>query len=94
MAVTHISKAEAQVSTLTGLLERVRGGEEIVIETATSPVSLTIAPFERRTISQSIAIAEALAKETGIDPEMDADFAADMREIIANRKPRNHSAWD
>jgi len=25
---------------------------------------------------------------------MDPDFAADMLEIIANRKPRDTSAWD
>jgi hypothetical protein len=25
---------------------------------------------------------------------MDAEFAADMEEIIRNRKPRDRSAWD
>jgi antitoxin (DNA-binding transcriptional repressor) of toxin-antitoxin stability system len=94
MAVTHISEAEAKASTVTGLLERVCAGEEIMIDTATFPVSIRIAPFERRTISQSIAIAEASAKKLGYEPVMDEDFATDMREIIARRKPRDHSAWD
>lgn len=47
-----------------------------------------------RTISESIALAEAYSKELGYTPVMDADFAADLEEIIANRKPRDNSAWD
>jgi hypothetical protein len=45
-------------------------------------------------LSESIALAEAHAKELGYEPTMDADFAADLREIINSRKPRDLSAWD
>ncbi len=48
----------------------------------------------RRSISESIALAEARSKELGYEPVMDAEFAADMEEIIRNRKPRDISAWD
>jgi len=47
-----------------------------------------------RFLSESIALAEAHAKELGYEPTMDADFASDLREIINGRKPRDLSAWD
>jgi len=47
-----------------------------------------------RTISESIALAEARSRRLGYTPVMDAEFAADMEEIIRNRKPRDTSAWD
>jgi hypothetical protein len=44
--------------------------------------------FRGRLLSESIALAEAHAKQLGYEPTMDADFASDLREIINNRKPR------
>jgi hypothetical protein len=41
-----------------------------------------------RLLSESIALAEAHARELGYEPVMDVDFAADMEEIIANRRFR------
>jgi antitoxin (DNA-binding transcriptional repressor) of toxin-antitoxin stability system len=94
MAVTHISEAEA-IRDFAALLTRVRGGEEIVIESGTSPVAvLRPATPPRRSISESIALDMAWTKELGYEPVMDAEFAADMEEIIRNRKPRDTSAWD
>jgi antitoxin (DNA-binding transcriptional repressor) of toxin-antitoxin stability system len=95
MAVIHISETEA-ASDFAGLLARVRAGEEIVIEKEASPaVVLRMAVEPRgRLLSESIALAEAHAKELGFEPVMDAEFAADMEEIIRNRRPRDTSAWD
>jgi antitoxin (DNA-binding transcriptional repressor) of toxin-antitoxin stability system len=95
MATVYIPEAEA-VRDLPGLLARVRAGEEIVIEKeASSPVVLRVGTAPRgRLLSESIALAEADAKETGFEPVMDAEFAADLEEIIRNRKPRDTSAWD
>jgi antitoxin (DNA-binding transcriptional repressor) of toxin-antitoxin stability system len=94
MAVIHISEAEA-ADDFAGLMARVRAGEEIVIESDSHPVAIirAVAP-PRRSISESIALAEARSKELGYKPVMDAVFAADMEEIIRNRKPRDTSAWD
>jgi antitoxin (DNA-binding transcriptional repressor) of toxin-antitoxin stability system len=94
MAVIHMSEADA-ARDFAGLLARVRAGAEIVIESGTYPVAVihTAAP-PRRSISESIALAEARSKELGYKPVMDAEFAADMEEIIRNRKPRDTSAWD
>jgi hypothetical protein len=47
-----------------------------------------------RLLSESIALAETHAKEMGFEPVMDPEFAADLEEIIRNRKPRDTSAWD
>jgi len=44
-----------------------------------------------RLLSDSIALAEAHAKELGYEPTIDADFASDLREIINSRKPRDLS---
>jgi antitoxin (DNA-binding transcriptional repressor) of toxin-antitoxin stability system len=95
MAVTHISEAEA-VADFAGLLARVRAGEEIVIESGAQPVAVLrpVGEPRGRLLSASIELAEAHAKETGHEPVMDAGFAADLEEIIRNRKPRNLSAWD
>jgi hypothetical protein len=45
-------------------------------------------------LSESIALAESHTKELGYEPVTDAEFAADMEEIIRNREPRDTSAWD
>lgn len=94
MATFHISEAEA-ARDFAGLLARVRAGAEIVIESDTHPAAvLRAATPPRRSISESIALAEARSKELGYKPVMDAGFAADLEEIIRNRKPRDTSAWD
>lgn len=94
MATIHISAAEA-ARDFAELLARVRAGAEIVIEDGPMTVAVLHAPTPpRRSISESIALAEARSKELGYKPVMDAGFAADLEEIIRNRKPRDTSAWD
>ncbi len=94
MAVIHISEAEA-ARDFAGLLARVRAGVEVVIENGSMTVAVLHAPTPpRRSISESIALAEARSKELGYTPTMDAAYASDLEEIIDNRKPRDRSAWD
>src|SRR2546429_6936681 len=78
------------------LLDRVSAGAEVIIERNSRPVAVVrSAEAPRgRLLSESIALAVAHAKELGYEPTMDADFAADLREIINSRKPRDLSAWD
>jgi len=95
MEVIHISEAEA-AKDLPGLLARVRGGAEVMIEdeaSASVPVRISVAP-RGRLLSESLALAEKHAEELGYDPVMDAEFASDLEEIIRNRKPADRSAWD
>jgi antitoxin (DNA-binding transcriptional repressor) of toxin-antitoxin stability system len=94
MAVIHISEAEA-AGDFAALMARVRAGEEIVIESGSQPVAvIRAATPPRRSISASIALAEARSKELGHTPVMDTAFTSDMEEIIRNRKPRATSEWD
>ena len=94
MATIHISEAEA-ARDFAALMEHVRAGAEVIIERGAQPVAVMHSPAPpRRSISESIALAEARTKRLGYEPVMDADYAADMEEIIANRKPRDTSAWD
>lgn len=89
MAVIHISETEA-VRDFAGLLAQVRAGVEVIIECGTSPVAVLRPAHQRRgyLVSESIALAEAHEKELGYSPVMDAEFAADMEEILRHRYQR------
>ncbi len=67
MATIHISEAEA-AGDFAGLMASVRAGAEVVIEKEASPaVVLRMADKTRgRLLSESIALAEAHAKELGL----------------------------
>jgi len=93
--VIRVSEAEA-VNDFASLLDRVSAGAEVIIERDSRPVAVVrpAEPPRARLLSESIALAEAHAKELGYEPTMDADFAADLREIINSRKPWNPPAWD
>jgi antitoxin (DNA-binding transcriptional repressor) of toxin-antitoxin stability system len=94
MDTIHISEEEA-ARDFAGLMARVRAGAEVIIESGSSPIALVRpASPQHRTLSESIAIAEARTRERGYAAVMDPEFAADMEEIIRNRKPRDTSAWD
>lgn len=95
MATVHIPETEA-ARDFASLLARARAGEEIVIEREASPaVVLRVVVEPRgRLLSESIALAKKHAEELGYEPVMDDEFAADLEEIIRNRKPRDISEWD
>jgi antitoxin (DNA-binding transcriptional repressor) of toxin-antitoxin stability system len=85
--VIHISEADA-ASDFASLMARVREGTEIVIERDAMPVAvLHPAGPVRRKISECIALARTREEETGDIPVLDADFAADVEEIVKDRKP-------
>lgn len=93
--IIHISEAEA-ASDFALVMARVREGAEVIIERDAKPVAV-VRPAETvggRPVSESIALAEAHAKELGYEPTMDPDFAADLDVIIKSRKPRSISKWD
>jgi antitoxin (DNA-binding transcriptional repressor) of toxin-antitoxin stability system len=95
--VIHISEADA-ASDFASVLERVRAGAEVIIESEAGKVPVAVMrPAGSRTgrlLSESIALAEAHAKALGYEPTMDPEFAADLETIINSRKPRNLTEWD
>jgi hypothetical protein len=69
----------------------------VVIERGSRPVAVVRPPDEPnvRLLSESIALAKAHAEELGYAPTIDADFAADLEQIInSHRKPLNPPSWD
>ena len=96
MATFHISEFDA-ARDFPSLLARVREGAEIVIESGASAVAV-LRPagdeFRPRLLSESIALAKKHAEELGYEPSMDPEFAADLEEIVRNRKPWNPPAWE
>ena len=91
--ILRVSEADA-VRDLAAILQRVQAGAEVVIERDAQPLAvIRAAAPERRTISQCIALAEAHEKESGERPVLDPDFAADVEEIVRDRKPWNPPTW-
>jgi antitoxin (DNA-binding transcriptional repressor) of toxin-antitoxin stability system len=94
MEPLRVSEADA-VRDLAAILRRVQAGAEVVIERDAQPMAVIRAAAPAgRTISECIALAAAHEKESGEAPALDPDFAADVEEIVRNRKPRNPPTWD
>jgi antitoxin (DNA-binding transcriptional repressor) of toxin-antitoxin stability system len=92
--VIHVSEKKA-ASEFATLLERVREGSEVIIEDDHTPVAvLRAAGPARRTISECITLAKKHEEETGKVPVLDPDFAEDVEEIVAARKPWNPPTWE
>ena len=93
--VIHISEEEA-AGNFTDVLTRVRAGAEVVID-GREPIVIAVRPTKPepgRLLSESIALAKKHAEEVGYEPRMDPDFAADLEEIIRNRRPWNPPACE
>ena len=79
------------------VMTRVRQGAEVIIERDAKPIAVVRAvaeEFSPRLLSESIALAKKHAQELGYEPRMDPELAADLEEIIRNRKPWNPPAWE
>jgi antitoxin (DNA-binding transcriptional repressor) of toxin-antitoxin stability system len=87
--------SEAELArNLHAVLEKVRQGTEVIVECDHQPVAVLRAAVPRRTISESISLAEQRDKERGHAVTLDPDFAVEVEKIVANRKPWNPSSWD
>jgi antitoxin (DNA-binding transcriptional repressor) of toxin-antitoxin stability system len=86
--VINISEEEAS-SDFASVLARVRAGAEVVIESKAGrlPVAIIHSPVPlRRTISECIAPAKKHEEEAGTSAVLDPEFAADVEEIVRNRR--------
>ena len=94
MATVRITEAEL-ARDLHGVLEKVRQGMEVIVEQDHRPVAVIKTPqTPGRTISECIALAKAHEEKLGLAHTLDPDFAADVEEIIRDRKPWNPPEWD
>lgn len=91
--VIHISEKDATTSDMATLIAHVRAGKVVIIDSGDRPLAVLrpAEPVTGRLLSESIAMAEAHAKELGYEPTLDPNFARDLEEIIRSRKPRNFS---
>lgn len=91
MATVRISEAEA-AKDFAGLLERVRAGEEVVIENGSSPEVILSASTRRpgRLLSESLRI----ARENGFTATLDGGFGRDVEEFINSHQEPLDCPWD
>ena len=89
MATLHIPESEA-AHNFAALMDRVRAGEEIAIESDSGPVVLlTASPTLHLTLQERIAL---LPEDSAV---MDDDFARDVAAAVeAHREPLDPPAWD
>ena len=90
MATNHISESELALS-LASILDRVRSGEEIVIERNAHAIAIlkAIAPRPRK-LSEIMAALPENSSAT-----LDEDFSADLQAVIdSHREPLNPPQWD
>jgi antitoxin (DNA-binding transcriptional repressor) of toxin-antitoxin stability system len=90
MAQVHMTEAEA-ARDFHAVLERVRAGAEVVIDEGHRRIAL-IKGVEGpgRSIDECIAMLKARGSGTAADE----DFAKDLEEIIAERRPLDTSVWE
>jgi hypothetical protein len=95
MAVLHITESEL-ARDVHGVIEKVRGGAEVVIEENHRPVAVIKTPQgPGRPIDECIALAKEYEARLGHAPVPDADFAEDVQAAIdAHREPLDTSLWD
>jgi antitoxin (DNA-binding transcriptional repressor) of toxin-antitoxin stability system len=89
--VIHVSEGEA-ASDFGKLLERVRAGAEVVIESDKLPIAV-VRPAEPsvRLLSESLRLAREHASTATLDP----DFARDVEAAInSHRQPSDPPTWD
>ncbi len=94
--MAQIRMTEAEVaSNFASVVEKLRDGAEVVVERNHHPVAVIRPPQpEGRSISECIALAKEHEEQTGDAPTLDPDFAADVEEIIGERRPWTPPLWD
>ena len=90
MATIHIPESEA-AARFSSLMESIRAGTEVVIESGDVPIAvLAPPPVFLRTLKERIAL---LPEDSSA--VMDEDFARDVAAAIeAHREPLDPPAWD
>jgi hypothetical protein len=78
-----------------GAISAARWRTAIIVERNHRPLAvLRAAAPQRRTVSESIALAVQREKQRGYAVTLDPEFAAEVEQIVGNRKPWTPSWWD
>jgi antitoxin (DNA-binding transcriptional repressor) of toxin-antitoxin stability system len=90
MGQVHMTEAEV-TKNFAAVLENLRQGTEVVVEQDHRPVAVISPPKgPGRPIDECIS----LAKAYGSGATLDEDFAQNLEDLIAERKPLDASVWD
>jgi antitoxin (DNA-binding transcriptional repressor) of toxin-antitoxin stability system len=87
----QVRMTDAEVATdFAAVLDKLRHGTEVVVEQNQRPVAV-ISPVNGpgRPIDECIE----LAKAHGSGARLDEEYAADLQEVIAGRRPLDTSVW-
>ena len=87
---------EAEVSSdFAAVLRKIGDGEEVVVDRNGKPLAI-IKPAEQDPLALSdlIALAAQREEERGFAITLDEDFAADMEQIVRERKPWTPRSWE
>jgi antitoxin (DNA-binding transcriptional repressor) of toxin-antitoxin stability system len=90
MEQVHMTEAEV-ANNFAAVLEKLKHGTEVVVERDHRPVAV-ISPVKGpgRPIDECIE----LAKAHGSGAVLDEDYARDLEEILASRRPLDTSVWE
>jgi antitoxin (DNA-binding transcriptional repressor) of toxin-antitoxin stability system len=90
MPELHMSEAEV-AKDFAAVLERLKHGDAVIVERDDRPVAV-ISPVKGpgRPIDECIA----LANVPGSGARLDAEYAKDLEEIVASRRPLDTSIWE
>ena len=94
MAQVHMTEAEV-AGNFSAVLRKIGHGEEVVVDRDGQPFAV-ITPADRPpyTLSELIARADERQKERGCAVVLDDDYAADVEQIVHERKPWTPRSWD
>jgi antitoxin (DNA-binding transcriptional repressor) of toxin-antitoxin stability system len=94
MARVHMTEAEV-AGDFAAVLRKIGHGEEVVLDRNGRPFAvIKAADQEPRTLSELIAMAERRERERGYAITLDEDYAADVEQIVQERKPWTPRSWE
>ena len=87
--MAQVRMTEAEVSSdFAAVLQKIGHGEEVVVDRNGKPVAIIkSAEQEPLGLSELIALAGQREKERGFEITLDEDYAADLEQIVRERKP-------
>ncbi len=94
MGQIHMSEAEVS-GDFAGALSKLGRDGEIVVDRNGQAVAIIKAPAERtRTLDELIELARRREEQRGFSIRLDDDYAADIEQVVRERKPWTPGSWE
>ncbi len=94
--MAQLQTTEAEIKRdFAGFLRKIGQGEGVVVDQNGQPIaSIRATNQEPRTLSELIELADRREKTRGYEIRLDKDYATDVEQIVAKRKPWVPGSWD